>query len=479
MKREENLHVLGLEGEVSQDEIKRAYFRMVRRHPPEKDPEMFQKIRSAYEELNRQDKSRDDLWYTKINNDAPQNSIAQWYLKNINDMYGKSNLEKAARIAEEAISLFGKYSCFVFPLAIAQRELGETGKAIKNFEYLVEKFPEEPMLLYNLGITQCMRGFINKACDTYEKCYSQGFRNTDFLQSYASCCLEKKNIKKTIALSQELLSLYREAGWQNPDEVLIECGRYLVAAVLSSVKELSLAKEEVIQAITAVRYRLEDHKGKLLDVVLAPTVVPGMMGNFDKKSPKVSFEMAYKVTRDLFDLAVQMLRNDAWQIILTQRVRGYALDYDKNLSEEFKSFAEVFYDDFGGESDDPSFLRFLLLELELCILEDWPERRKSAQEFEEKYPEAYEKIKPFIEIMEHRSNAEWTRTTLLQEYVRLEKYYEGTYFIKHPEYQRVQKQIWDSNANGPIHKKGKKIGRNDPCPCGSGKKYKKCCGRFE
>ena len=26
---------------------------------------------------------------------------------------------------------------------------------------------------------------------------------------------------------------------------------------------------------------------------------------------------------------------------------------------------------------------------------------------------------------------------------------------------------------------GKKVGRNDPCPCGSGKKYKKCCGRFE
>ena len=25
--------------------------------------------------------------------------------------------------------------------------------------------------------------------------------------------------------------------------------------------------------------------------------------------------------------------------------------------------------------------------------------------------------------------------------------------------------------------KGEKIGRNDPCPCGSGKKYKHCCGR--
>ena len=31
-------------------------------------------------------------------------------------------------------------------------------------------------------------------------------------------------------------------------------------------------------------------------------------------------------------------------------------------------------------------------------------------------------------------------------------------------------------ASGTIVK-GPKIGRNDPCPCGSGKKYKKCCGK--
>ena len=28
----------------------------------------------------------------------------------------------------------------------------------------------------------------------------------------------------------------------------------------------------------------------------------------------------------------------------------------------------------------------------------------------------------------------------------------------------------------PIVKKADKVGPNDPCPCGSGKKYKKCCG---
>jgi uncharacterized protein YecA (UPF0149 family) len=29
----------------------------------------------------------------------------------------------------------------------------------------------------------------------------------------------------------------------------------------------------------------------------------------------------------------------------------------------------------------------------------------------------------------------------------------------------------------PIKSKGESVGRNDPCPCGSGKKYKKCCGK--
>ena len=32
-------------------------------------------------------------------------------------------------------------------------------------------------------------------------------------------------------------------------------------------------------------------------------------------------------------------------------------------------------------------------------------------------------------------------------------------------------------GNIPIVNKGPKVGRNDPCPCGSGKKYKNCCGK--
>ena len=35
----------------------------------------------------------------------------------------------------------------------------------------------------------------------------------------------------------------------------------------------------------------------------------------------------------------------------------------------------------------------------------------------------------------------------------------------------------DKPAATTIKREAAKVGRNDPCPCGSGKKYKKCCGR--
>ncbi len=35
----------------------------------------------------------------------------------------------------------------------------------------------------------------------------------------------------------------------------------------------------------------------------------------------------------------------------------------------------------------------------------------------------------------------------------------------------------DTSAKAPVKRKSAKIGRNDPCPCGSGLKYKQCCGK--
>ena len=38
------------------------------------------------------------------------------------------------------------------------------------------------------------------------------------------------------------------------------------------------------------------------------------------------------------------------------------------------------------------------------------------------------------------------------------------------------KNGWKNSSKEPVKNEGPKVGRNDPCPCGSGKKYKNCCG---
>ena len=48
-----------------------------------------------------------------------------------------------------------------------------------------------------------------------------------------------------------------------------------------------------------------------------------------------------------------------------------------------------------------------------------------------------------------------------------------------PNVQTLSRQLFrpiKSAANTTIIRTSDKVGRNNPCPCGSGKKYKKCCG---
>lgn len=40
-----------------------------------------------------------------------------------------------------------------------------------------------------------------------------------------------------------------------------------------------------------------------------------------------------------------------------------------------------------------------------------------------------------------------------------------------------RKELYKEQKNSGTVRNEKKVGRNEPCPCGSGKKYKKCCGK--
>lgn len=73
-------------------------------------------------------------------------------------------------------------------------------------------------------------------------------------------------------------------------------------------------------------------------------------------------------------------------------------------------------------------------------------------------------------------------TTWREEFADAEEYFydsdslqEDDYDFEVPDYFGPDRELpWKLNAQQPITRENK-TGRNDPCPCGSGKKYKKCC----
>ena len=50
----------------------------------------------------------------------------------------------------------------------------------------------------------------------------------------------------------------------------------------------------------------------------------------------------------------------------------------------------------------------------------------------------------------------------------------GKEHLQAPEGKQSEEGAKEPHPETAVHT-GPKVGRNDPCPCGSGKKYKKCC----
>ena len=92
---------------------------------------------------------------------------------------------------------------------------------------------------------------------------------------------------------------------------------------------------------------------------------------------------------------------------------------------------------------------------------------------------AYAQRDPIVEYRLEGAAMYDEMVRLIQEDTLRRLYY--AVLVRQPERREEAKPISESHgpAQAPkkIMKGGPKVGRNDPCPCGSGKKYKECCGR--
>ncbi len=472
---EDYYKILELQPGASQEEIKKAYFRLVRQHRPEREPERFQEIRRAYELLKTDKKELPKSLALRV----PQDPMGQRMFQQVEESFRQKNYSLTIRTAEEGIRIFGPCSGYVYFLALAQRIEGQTGKSVKNLESLTEDFPENVDFQKELALSFFERGYGKKAFAAFEKAYKMGCRDSEFLLNYGLCCEERGCQENGIQVLKELI---QEEKRKNPREIEVLLNAYcgLLSFGIKDPQHLfEDTAAEMSDFLTESGVLLEPHEDDLFQIVTTSGVAGLHRSISDsKKQDHVSLESVHKAIGMLLKTLRKVLPDagEEWDEAEKQ-INILAIQSDPDLSDAMKAMADVYYDPYEEYLADSQFYRFIQTDCRLCVLEEWPENKKELELLKERYPEVYNSVEEVVRTFEN-TNIDRLRDMLLKDYDRLDRYYSGYYYKKYPHRKPGQNiQAWDSDMEGTFRRAGKKIGRNDPCPCGSGKKYKNCCGR--
>lgn len=461
--------ILGLEPGASQVEIKKAYFKMIRQFSPESDPEQFQKIREAYEQLKSAKNESEKPVFPPFVNPFAATMMAQ-----IEEYQRAGDQELYEKACEQAWKVCPGDIQFLYLLVIAQRQCGRTGKAVKNAELLVSKEPENKWFQRELAVSYIERGYTKKAFKACERAYELGCRDTDFILLYSMECDENRQFDRGIQLLREVVR--QEKRWSKeeiPD--LVEAYMGLLALNRKGSGEYF---NEFIEGLCGV---LEQYGIYMGDYVYElATLLPDVCVD-------VSYGMGeYQKAEHLFDLLRKVCREDSERDYVEHcRIEFHyrRIAQDPRIGDTLKNGYDAYYFKhyYDGVYDSGMGIRvekFALTDIQLCMLEERTEILQQAEILKKDYPDYYEKIKDFVQKLESGENLSYIKDSLQKNYRRLEpEFCGGFYYEKYPEEERKVKgtRIYDGMEEEPYVRSSKKIGRNDPCPCGSGKKYKHCC----
>lgn len=458
--------ILGLKQGASQEEIKKAYFKMVRLHSPESDPEKFQEIRKAYEHLKHAQNKADGPVFPPLSD--------PWAVKMLNQIQNyrkEKNLTLYRDTCEEAWKLFPDSLQFLYLLIMAQRRCGNTGKAVKNAELLVSKEPDNQWFQMALAYSYKERGYTQKAFHACEKAYELGCRTPEFLLMYASFCDNNRLYHQGISVLLELVR--QDIRWIRediPDLLDAYCG---LLSMEYYCRSGSLA--EILDRLHSFLSQYSLYVKEYIPQIVHLIATACMNVTY----ASVEYNTIIQIFEDALKTCREPSENDHIQRLM-ELFYFQRLLADTRFDDTLISYVELFHD-FEDEdvADEDDFLtKFDIVDHQLCMIEEREEILAQAKILELEHPHEYEKIADFITKLKDESKLPHIRSRLLKTYQRLQPFFsDGNFYERYPseKIKAVGSVINEGFEHEPYVNKTKKISRNDPCPCGSGKKYKHCC----
>ncbi|QXM05663.1 SEC-C metal-binding domain-containing protein [Crassaminicella indica] len=162
----------------------------------------------------------------------------------------------------------------------------------------------------------------------------------------------------------------------------------------------------------------------------------------------------------------------------------------------FENWRELAYQHETKQSFDKFWNKYAVTEKKIYeeVLENHGQPLEGVlKELAEKYETSNEYFMGFLDginesLREALDLEEITEDSMIKLDIDFEKLYynmleaKADYLYTLPQWDKIldeekRKEITKAQRSAKTIVKENKIGRNEPCPCGSGKKYKKCCGK--
>ena len=451
--------ILGVPEGAKPHEVRSAYARLIREHTPDKDPKGFQRLRRAYEELKNREESSGPVF-------PPFSQEAEKALsEQIEDFEQYRQWEKMRDTAEEAVSHFPESTYFLYKLIQAQIKAGNSGKAVKNAERLAAMEAGNVYFTGILAEAYYERGYHAKAWKAFREAGEKGLRDISFIAKYAEEYNEKPE-GRILELSFLLEAMQKKTSW-NRDE--LGKGLFLGDMIVHDWSQYYYKRRDFQEYFDAIVHfvgqnainlaRQVGEAAELLDH--ATYLVSSGNGNAIKVSQAFASLKNAASDQDDRDDIEEREGNCVWKLF----------NEDEGIKRTITELCRC-------QEAPKSVRHYAEVDATLCILSEWEDFWKALPYARREYPMLVEPVNGIIErLPKEDKDIGLMKEALKRELKTLtERGYSGSsYYEWYPEEREKAHGRLVASGGETYIRPGKKIGRNDPCPCGSGKKYKNCC----
>jgi len=429
---------LGIDRSADARQIKRAYFGLVKQFPPERFPEKFKEIRAAYDALSDEDNR------AKYDEFAALPDNAAFLCNEARKAWQHGRADNALEIYTMLVKNNPELPIVWAEYARLLEAIGKTGKAIDAWKELCAMEPDNVEYIIALADCYDMRGWRKKAIGTYNRALEIDGSSIKCWEALIECHLDAGEREDVAAVTNRAIAALEKEGKESI---------YIYACAIGFCTKGDPALIE----------------GLLKDILRVVHT-----GVLDAKEVQVTalFVLTFLIEADLmcfFPHVREMVDTlPALEDSIRERISFVELMYETGMLEE-KGYNPLFHDLFmvlrkgcGCEN-----CRMEIAAMECNVLIELDTFRPQIVRLRNEYPHLYAMHSAFFnEVVRTRDPDKMLHHRMKS----LAKHGFGAdLFPDEPD-------EYGSEVQQTVRRDGPKIGRNDPCPCGSGKKYKKCCG---